>query len=100
MPVVSVQGDTSTHGGAPFNTGLSTNVKADNKAVAVSGQTTSTYNDNLYHPTSHPQGISANQKANAGSDTVKVNNKPIHRIGDARIDGATAGPGVPTVKAG
>lgn len=102
MPTISVNGDTSTHGGAPLNSGLSADVSAGNKAVALSGQSTSTSNDDQYNanPRSHPQGIAANQKANAGSATVFANNKPVHRVGDARIDGSTSGPGIPSVNVG
>jgi uncharacterized Zn-binding protein involved in type VI secretion len=102
MPDISVEGDTNIHGGAPFNTGLSTNVKAGNKGIALADQTGSTFNDDLYNqnPRTHPQGISSNQVAAAGSATVKINNKPVHRVGDARKDGSTAGPGNTTIKVG
>jgi len=102
MAVVSVTGDTSSHGGAPFNSGASTNVKAGNKGLALAGQTTSTAGDSLYiaDPVGHSQGVAANQKANVGSATVFANNKPVHRLGDARLDGTTSGPGVSSVKAG
>lgn len=92
MATISTGGDTNVHGGAPFDTGLSTNVFVNGKGVALAGQTTSSQNDNLYNQNrfTHPQGVASNQKANAGSATVFVNNKPVHRIGDARLDGSTA----------
>ena len=100
MAYISVAGDTSTHGGAPFDTGLSTNVKAGNKYIALKSQTGSTSNDDQYNanPHGHPSGVAANQTANAGSSNVFANNKAVHKVGDARIDGATAGPGISTVK--
>lgn len=102
MPNISVQGDTNVHGGAPFDTGLTTNVKAGNKGIALAGQTGSTANDDQYNQNrrSHPQGVSSNQVASGGSATVKINNKPVHRVGDARLDGSTAGPGNATVRIG
>ena len=102
MATISVEGDTNVHGGAPFNTGLSTNVKAGNKGIALAGQTGSTANDNQYNqnPRSHPQGVASNQVASGGSGTVKINNKPVHRVGDARLDGSTAGPGNTTINVG
>ena len=103
MPAnISVEGDTSTHGGAPFNSGLSADVYIGTKKAALAGQTTSTQNDDQYNqnPRNHPQGVAANQKAQDGSATVYINNKKVHRKGDARIDGATAGPGNATVQIG
>jgi hypothetical protein len=102
MANISVQGDTSTHGGAPLNLGLSADVSAGNKGVALSGQSTSTANDDQYNANrrAHPQGVAGNQKANAGSGTVFANNKAVHRVGDARIDGATSGPGISSVNVG
>ena len=102
MATISVQGDTSNHGGAPLNSGLSADVSAGNKSVALKGQSTSTANDNQYNanPLLHPQGVSGNQKANVGSGTVFANNKAVHRVGDARIDGATSGPGISSVNVG
>jgi len=102
MATISVEGDTNVHGGAPFNTGLSTDVKAGNKGIALAGQTGSTANDDQYNQNrrAHPQGVSGNQVASGGSGTVKINNKPVHRVGDARIDGATAGPGNSTINVG
>ena len=99
---ISVEGDTSTHGGAPFNSGLSANVYIGTKKAAIADQTTSTQNDDQYNqnPQSHSQGVAANQQAKAGSSTVYINNKKVHRKGDARIDGATAGPGNATVQIG
>jgi hypothetical protein len=98
MPNISVDGDTSIHGGAPLNTGLSSDVIAGNKAVALSGQTGSSQNDNQYDSRRRPQHTAGNQTASAGSDNVFANNKPIHRVNDARKEGATAGPGIATVK--
>lgn len=102
MAAISVEGDTNVHGGAPFNTGLSTDVKAGNKGIALAGQTGSTANDDQYNQNrrSHPQGVASNQVASGGSGTVKINNKPVHRVGDARLDGATAGPGNTTINVG
>lgn len=97
MPNISVVGDTSVHGGAPINAGLSGDVFAGNKAVAVAGQSTSTSNDNQYNSKTATQHKAENQQATGGSANVFVNNKPVHRAGDARKDGATAGPGVATV---
>jgi uncharacterized Zn-binding protein involved in type VI secretion len=91
MSSISVKGDTNVHGGAPFDTGLSSNVFAGNLPVAVATQTGSTSKDSRGHGP-------GNQKANQGSPNVFVNNKPVHRVGDARIDGATAGPGISSVK--
>lgn len=101
MGKISLAGDTNVHGGAPFDTGLSTNVTANGKGIALAGQTTSSQNDTLYNQNrrSHPQGVAANQQATAGSASVFVNGKPVHRVGDARIDGATAGPGSSSVNA-
>lgn len=102
MGSISLEGDTNVHGGAPFNTGLSSTVLIGGKKVALTGQTTSTENDTLYNQNrrAHPEGVAANQLATGGSSTVKIEGKPIHRIGDARIDGATAGPGNPNVQIG
>jgi uncharacterized Zn-binding protein involved in type VI secretion len=101
MPTISVEGDTNVHGGAPFDTGLSPNVYIGNKK-AVTVDTGSTQNDDLYNqnPRSHPQGVSGNQTATGGSATVYINGKKVHRIGDARIDGTTSGPGNSTVQVG
>ena len=95
MSAISLEGDTNVHGGAPFNTGLSSTVKINNKGIALAGQTGSTQNDTLYNQNrrSHPQGVAGNQLAVGGSGTVFIEGKPVHRIGDARIDGSTAGPG-------
>ena len=95
MGSVSLAGDTNAHGGAPFDKGLSTNVLINGKGVVLVGQTGSNENDDLYNrnPRGHPQGIAANQTAAAGSGTVFINGKAVHRVGDARIDGTTAGPG-------
>ena len=102
MAIISVKDDTSTHGGAPLNSGLSTTVLAGNKGVALKGQSTSTANDDQYNadPLAHPQGVAGNQKANAGSGTVFANDKAVHRLGDARIDGSTSGPGISSVNVG
>lgn len=102
MGSVSLEGDTNVHGGAPFDTGLSTTVKINGKGVALVGQTTSSQNDAQYNanPQAHPQGIAANQLAQGGSGTVKIEGKAVHRVGDPRIDGATAGPGLGSVKIG
>jgi uncharacterized Zn-binding protein involved in type VI secretion len=102
MASISVAGDTNVHGGAPFDSGLSTNVLAGGKGIALASQTTSTSNDDLYNQNrrSHPQGIAGNQLAVGGSGTVFINGKPIHRVGDARVDGATAGPGLGSCQVG
>jgi len=102
MPSISVAGDTNVHGGAPFDAGLSTDVLAGGKGIALTGQTTSNENDNLYNQNSqaHPQGVSGNQLAVGGSGSVFINGKPIHRVGDARIDGATSGPGLGSCQVG
>ena len=102
MANISVAGDTNVHGGAPFDSGLSTNVLAGGKGIALTGQTTSNENDDLYNQNrrAHPQGIAANQLAVGGSGTVFINGKPIHRVGDARIDGSTAGPGLGSCQVG
>ena len=107
MANISVEGDISSHGDAPFDTGVSSNVSAGNIPVAVVSQTGSTKNDTRYEtelgPNNtrlHPEGIAANQTANAGSATVFVNGNPVHRVGDARIDGTTAGPGIESVQVG
>ena len=95
MGAVAKGGDINVHGGAPFDKGLSADVFINSKGVALAGQSGSTQNDSLYNsnPKSHPQGIAANQTAVGGSNTVFVNNKPVHRVGDARIDGLTASAG-------
>jgi len=102
MANISVAGDTNVHGGAPFDSGLSTNVLAGGKGIALTGQTTSNENDDLYNQNrrAHPQGIAANQLAVGGSGTVFIHGKPIHRVGDARIDGSTAGPGLGSCQVG
>lgn len=102
MASVSLEGDTNVHGGAPFNTGLSSTVKIGNKGVALVNQTTSSQNDTLYNqnPIGHSQGIAANQLASSGSGTVRIEGKSVHRVGDARLDGTTAGPGLSTVNIG
>jgi len=97
MPIISIKGDTNVHGGAPFDTGLSSNVFAANQPISLKSQTTSSQNDSEYNARSARQHNAGNQLANAGSPTVFANNLAVHRIGDARIDGATAGPGAPTV---
>ncbi len=98
MPNISVNGDTNVHGGAPLNTGLSENVSAGDKPVALADQTSSSQNDSQFDSRRRPQHQAGNQKASAGSGNVFVNNKPVHRVGDARIDGATSGPGISSVK--
>jgi uncharacterized Zn-binding protein involved in type VI secretion len=98
MPNISVQGDTNVHGGAPLDTGLSGNVSAGNKPVALADQSSSSQNDSQFDSRRRPQHRAGNQKATGGSGNVFVNNKPVHRVGDARIDGATAGPGISSVK--
>lgn len=102
MPAnISVEGDTNVHGGAPFNTGLSSDVYIGTKKAATVG-TGSTQNDDLYNQNrrNHPEGVSGNQTATGGSSTVYINNKKAHRKGDARIDGSTSGPGNSTVQIG
>jgi uncharacterized Zn-binding protein involved in type VI secretion len=107
MANISVEGDLSSHGGAPFDKGTSANVNAGGKAVAIVGDTGSTQNDTRYNTEIgvgntrlHPEGIAANQTANAGSAKVFVNGKPLHRVGDARIDSNTSGPGIDSVQIG
>jgi len=97
MPNISVIGDTNVHGGAAFDQGLSGNVSAGNKAVALAGQTGSSGNDSQYDSRTRSQHRASNQQAVSGSGNVFVNNKPVHRVGDARIEGATAGPGIGSV---
>jgi uncharacterized Zn-binding protein involved in type VI secretion len=99
MATISVDGDTNAHGGAAFDTGLTTTVKTNGKGIAVVG-TSSSANDDLYNANrrSHPTGVAANQVASAGSATVKINGSPVHRVGDARTDGSTSGPGNPLVQ--
>ena len=101
MGGISLAGDTNVHGGAPFDTGLTTTVLIQGKGIALSGQTGSSQNDTQYNqnPRAHSQGISGNQTAAAGSATVFAEGKAIHRIKDARKDGATAGPGSSSVLA-
>jgi hypothetical protein len=101
MGGISLAGDTNVHGGAPFDTGLTTTVLIQGKGIALSGQTGSSQNDTQYNqnPRAHPQGVSSNQTAAAGSDSVFAEGKAIHRIKDARKDGATAGPGSSSVLA-
>ena len=98
MANISVEGDTSVHGGAPFNTGLSSNVKAGGKGIALAGQTGSSSNDDQYNSRFNPIHNSGNQTASGGSGNVFVNGKAVHRVGDARKEGATAGPGISSVK--
>ena len=107
MANISVVGDTSSHGGAPFDKGASTNVIAGGKGVSIVGETGSTENDTRYNTELgigdirlHPEGIASNQTANEGSAKVFVNGKPVHRVGDARIDSDTAGPGIDSVQVG
>lgn len=102
MGSISLEGDTNVHGGAPFDTGLSSTVKAGNKRIVLAGQTTSSQNDTLYNqnPQGHPQGIAANQLAVGSSGTVKIEGRGVHRTGDARIDGLTDGPGLGSVNIG
>ena len=99
---ISVAGDTSTHGGAPFNTGTSGSVNAGNKAVAIVDVTSSNSGDDQYNANrrNHEQGVASNQVAAVGSATVFANNKPVHRVGDARKDGSTSGPGISSVQVG
>ena len=100
MPAISVTGDTNIHGGAPFDSGLSSNVKAGGSGIALVGQTTSSSLDSLYDVDHAPQHSASNQQASVGSSTVFANNKAVHRVGDARIDGTTSGPGISTVTVG
>lgn len=102
MGSISVEGDTNVHGGAPFDTGLSPNAYIGTKKAVLTGQTSSTQNDDLYNQNrrNHPSGVSSNQLASAGSSKVFINGKGVHRVGDARLDGATAGPGNPNVQIG
>jgi hypothetical protein len=95
MPSISVSGDTSVHGGAPLNTGLSADVFAGNKKVAIVGSGSSS-NDNQYSSPNRTVHSAANQTDDKGSANVFVNNKPLHRVNDARKEGTTAGPGVST----
>jgi hypothetical protein len=99
MATISVDGDTNAHGGAAFDTGLTTTVKTNGKGIAVVG-TSSSSNDDLYNvnPRAHPSGVAANQVASGASGTVKINGAPVHRVGDARTDGSTSGPGNPLVQ--
>lgn len=100
MANISVKGDTSVHGGAPFDKGLSGNVYAGNLPVAESGVSGSNENDNQYDPLRRQIHNSGNQTANAGSATVFANGHPVHRVGDARLEGSTAGPGISSVQVG
>lgn len=100
LKTISVEGDTSTHGGAGFDTGLTTNVKTNGKGIAVVG-TSSSNDDALYVPPNLPSKTihkSANQVAVGASGTVRINKSPVHRIGDTRTDAATSGPGNPLVQ--
>ena len=99
---VSIAGDTNVHGGAPFDKSVSGNVYASGSAVVVTTVTGSNENDDQYNanPQAHPTGVAANQTANVGSGTVFVNGQPLHRVGDARIDGSTSGPGATNVFSG
>jgi len=99
MANISVVGDTSVHGGAPLNTGLSGNVSAGGKAVALVGSGSSS-NDNQYDSRTRPQHNSGNQTAVGGSGSVFINGKAVHRVGDGRKEGATAGPGIGSVNVG
>jgi hypothetical protein len=102
MGSISVAGDTNVHGGAPFDTGLSTTVLAGGKGVVLAGVSGSNENDDQYNQNrrAHPQGVSSNQTAQGGSSSVFANGNPIHRVGDARIDGSTAGPGIESCQVG
>ena len=97
LKVISVEGDTSADGGAGFDSGTSSdfNVFANGKGISLAGLTASSLNDDLYNtnPRAHPDGIASNQVAIAGSATVFINKNPVHRLGDARKDSTTFGPG-------
>jgi hypothetical protein len=97
MPIISVIGDINVHGGGAFDQGLSANVSAGNKAVALAGQTGSGSNDSQYDARTRSQHRASNQQAASGSANVFANNKPVHRVGDGRLEGATAGPGISSV---
>ena len=99
MPSISIDGDTSIHGGAPLNTGLSSDVFAGNKAVSLLGSGSSS-NDNQYNSRYAPQHNAGNQTTSQGSTTVFVNGKALHRVNDTRLEGATAGPGISTILVG
>jgi hypothetical protein len=94
---ISVDGDTSEDGGAGFDSGTSAdfNVFANGKGISLADLTASSLNDDLYNanPRAHPDGIASNQVAKAGSTTVFINKNPVHRLGDARKDSTTFGPG-------
>ena len=100
MGSVSVEGDTNVHGGAPFDTGLSSTVTIGGKKVALVDQTTSSQNDSQYNPRGGGVHAAGNQTAKGGSGTVTIEGKAVHRVGDPRVDGATAGPGVSSTNIG
>jgi len=99
MPYISVSGDTSVHGGAPLTSGLSADVFAGDKAVALVGSGSSSP-DSQYDARNRPVHSAANQTADKGSTTVFVNNKALHRVNDARKEGTTSGPGISTILVG
>lgn len=99
MPSISVSGDTSIHGGAPLNTGLSSDVFAGGKKVALLGSGSGS-NDNQYNPQNASIHNAGNQTTNQGSTTVFVNGKALHRVNDARKEGKTAGPGIASILVG
>jgi uncharacterized Zn-binding protein involved in type VI secretion len=96
MAAISLEGDTNVHGGAPFNTGLTTTVLIQGKGIAILDKTGSTQNDSLYRQNSQIHS-SSNQTAAAGSSTVFAEGKPIHRVKDLRKEGSTVGPGSSSV---
>jgi hypothetical protein len=114
---ISVEGDLSSAGGAPFDTGLSATVFAGGKKVALKDQTTSSISDDLYlsyggnsggsggesgsnegNSEGGGYGAAGAQMASQGSPNVFAEGKAVHRIDDARLSGATTvGPGITTV---
>ena len=89
---ISVEGDLSAGGGAPFDTGLSTTVFAGGKAVALKDQTSSSI------PDYYGEGVGGLSTASEGSPNVFAQGVAVHRVGDARLSGTTTlGPGIATV---
>jgi uncharacterized Zn-binding protein involved in type VI secretion len=99
MPSISVSGDTSVHGGAPLDTGLSSDVFAGGKKVALLGSGSSSP-DSQYDSRNRPVHNAGNQTTKQGSTTVFVNGKALHRVNDARLEGTTSGPGIATILVG
>ena len=96
MAGVAYLASTCSHGAGPILT-TTVNVFVNGKPIAVLLDPASAP-CGLFDPVTHPLG--ANPIATKASATVFAGGKPVHRIGDLRICGATTNSGSADVNAG